>query len=72
SMGHVARIGLGLDASGGFLEAIDKADSVRIVFIVTDDDRSYQMVCSELPAHVQSVRLYESYLTSFLISAGGG
>ena len=28
------------------------------------------MVCSELPARVEAVRLYESYLTNFMINAG--
>ncbi|MBP2702920.1 hypothetical protein JOL79_03775 [Microbispora sp. RL4-1S] len=59
-----------LDASHEFLEALGKAERVRIAFIVTDDDRSYQMVCSELPAHAEPVRLYESYLTNFTINTG--
>jgi len=45
-----------LDYSHEFLDAIGKAESVRMAFIVTDDDRSYQMVCSELPAHLEPVR----------------
>ncbi len=39
-----------LDASQDFLAALAKAQSVRIAFIVTDDDRGFQMVCGELPA----------------------
>jgi adenine-specific DNA-methyltransferase len=57
-----------LDASHGFLSAIADAVSVRMAFIVTDDDRGFQMVCAELPAHVEPVRLYESYLTNFTIN----
>ena len=41
-----------------------------IAFIVTDDDRGFQMVCGELPARVEAVRLYESYLTNFTINTG--
>ena len=59
-----------LDASQGFLEAVAGAESVRIVFIVTDDDRGFQMVCSELPGRVEALRLYESYLTNFTINTG--
>ena len=57
-----------LDASQGFLIAVAKAESVRVAFIVTDDDRGFQMVCGELPARVEAVRLYESYLTNFTIN----
>ena len=59
-----------LDASQGFLAAVAEAESVRFAFIVTDDDRGFQMVCGELPAHVEAVRLYESYLTNFTINTG--
>ena len=59
-----------LDASQDFLAAVAEAESVRIVFIVTDDDRGFQMVCGELPARVEAVRLYESYLTNFTINTG--
>ncbi len=57
-----------LDASGEFLEKVAAADDVGIAFIVTDDERGYQMVCAELPPHVEPVRLYSSYLTNFQIN----
>ncbi|MDT0386884.1 site-specific DNA-methyltransferase [Streptomyces dubilierae] len=59
-----------MDYSHDFLTALAEVDSVRMAFIVTDDDRSFQMVCSELPGHVEPVRLYESYLTNFTINTG--
>ena len=59
-----------LDASQGFLAAVAAAESVCFAFIVTDDDRGFQMVCGELPARVEAVRLYESYLTNFTINTG--
>lgn len=59
-----------LDASRDFLAAIAEVQSVRIAFVVTDDDRGFQMVCGELPARVEAVRLYESYLTNFTINTG--
>ena len=59
-----------LDASKDFLVAVGEAGSVNTAFIVTDDDRGFQMVCSELPARVEALRLYESYLTNFTINTG--
>lgn len=59
-----------LDQSHDFIEAINKTDGIRMAFVITDDDRAYQTVCDELPAHVEPVRLYESYLTSFTINTG--
>ncbi len=57
-----------LDASAEFVEALHKNDSVHVAFIVTDDEYGYQMVCADLPSHVESVRLYESYLNNFVIN----
>ena len=59
-----------LDASQHFVVAVNQADSVRMSFIITDDDRGFQSVCSELPGRVEAVRLYASYLSNFVINAG--
>lgn len=59
-----------VDAAGPFLKAVGKADGVRIVFIVTDDEKQFQMIASDLPRHVEAVRLYESYLRTFEINTG--
>ncbi len=59
-----------LDASGSFLSAVRRAQTVRMAFVVTDDDRGFQSVCGELPTRVEAVRLYESYLTNFTINVG--
>ena len=59
-----------LDASHEFVSAISEMESVRMAFIVTDDDRGFQMVCAELSARVEGVRLYSSYLTNFTINTG--
>lgn len=56
-----------LDQTGPFLEAVTCAGRVRVVFIVTDDDRAFQSVCAALPERVEPVRLYESYLRNFEI-----
>ncbi len=59
-----------LDASKEFLSAVGEAASVQFAFVVTDDDRGFQMVGGELPARVEAVRLYESYLSNFTINPG--
>jgi adenine-specific DNA-methyltransferase len=57
-----------LDSSASFVQEMTKSQAARLAFIVTDDDRGFQMVCSELPSQVETVRLYESYLTNFTIN----
>jgi len=59
-----------LDQTGPFLRAVADAEGLRVVFIVTDDERRFQMVCAALPEHVEPVRLYESYLANFEINMG--
>ena len=51
-----------------FVDAAKKAQSLSCVFVVTDDEGRYASVKAELP-HLNVVRLYESYLRSFKISA---
>jgi len=59
-----------LDDAAKFVAAIAESATVRMAFIVTNDDRRFQMVCAELPDRVEPVRLYESYLTNFEINTG--
>lgn len=54
-----------VDAATPFVKALAKVDGVRIAYIVTDDDRSFQAIAKRLPSDVEPVRLYESYLTNF-------
>ena len=58
----------GVDAAGDFAAALH--DGVRIAYVVTDDERAFQMICADLPEHVEPVRLYESYLARFRNGAG--
>lgn len=60
-----------LDESAGFVGAVHDSATVRMVFIVTNDDRRFQMIANELPSNVEAVRLYESYVTNFEINTGG-
>jgi adenine-specific DNA-methyltransferase len=57
-----------VDASKPFLAVIEKADGLRLAYIVTDDETQYQAVAGQLPEGVESVRLYESYLRTFQIN----
>jgi adenine-specific DNA-methyltransferase len=59
-----------LDQSEQFLKAMDGAPSVTHAFIVTDEDRVFEAMVRQLPAHVEPVRLYEAYLRNFEIEAG--
>lgn len=59
-----------LDATDGFCAAIAKSESVRVAYVVTDDDRRFQSIARQLPSGVEPVRLYESYLTNFRFVSG--
>jgi adenine-specific DNA-methyltransferase len=59
-----------LDRATPFLKAIGKMPSLRIAFIVTDDERRFQALARRLPHGVEPVRLYESYLTNFAFANG--
>jgi adenine-specific DNA-methyltransferase len=60
-----------LDRAAEFCDAIDGHHGLRIAYIVTDDDRRFQAVARTLPASVEPIRLYESYLSNFRFSVGG-
>jgi adenine-specific DNA-methyltransferase len=57
-----------IDATRNFLAAVEKAEGLRVAFIVTDDETQYQAVASQLPVGIESVRLYDSYLRTFQIN----
>ncbi|MEJ8804385.1 site-specific DNA-methyltransferase [Pontibacter sp. H249] len=59
-----------LDKANGFLKALQKTESIRIAYIVTDDERRFQALARSLPAGVEAIRLYESYLTNFAFENG--
>ena len=44
--------------------------SAKTVFIVTDSSSVFAGVAEVLPGHVETVRLYENYLTTFAINRG--
>ena len=59
-----------LDQADPFCAAIEKAEGLRIAYIVTNDDRRFQAIARTLPESVEPVRLYESYLTNFKFANG--
>lgn len=59
-----------LDKATEFLKAVRKAEDLRIVYIVTDDERRFQALSRRLPEGVEAIRLYESYLTNFAFTNG--
>lgn len=59
-----------LDTANEYCEAIAETKSVRIAYIVTDDERRFQSIVRGLPSHVEPVRLYESYLSNFRFAVG--
>lgn len=59
-----------LDKSAELLQAMESAaGKVEIVFIITDDDRRFQMVCDAV-GNVETIRLYSSYFQDFQINRG--
>jgi adenine-specific DNA-methyltransferase len=59
-----------IDAIGPFLTAVEETPGLRVVYVVTDDEKQFQMLASSLPARLEAVRLYESYLRTFEINTG--
>lgn len=61
-----------LDKASDFFHEVGTHQDVRVVYIVTDEDRLFESLARELPDHVEPVRLYESYLRNFEIESGRG
>ena len=59
-----------VDNAAPFYKALAHAKAIRVVYIVTDDERRFQAITRHLPAQVEPVRLYESYLTNFSAANG--
>lgn len=59
-----------VDVATPFIRAVNKAEGLRIAYIVTDDDRRFQAIAKRLVDRIEPVRLYESYLTNFSFANG--
>ena len=65
-----------VDALNPFAAAVAEAANAgappRIVFIVTDSPVEYQTAGDRLPAGIETVRLYQDYLSNYTINVEGG
>lgn len=59
-----------LDHATDFCRAVEKLDGLRVAYIVTSDERRFQVVARRLPESVEPVRLYESYISNFRFANG--
>jgi adenine-specific DNA-methyltransferase len=59
-----------VDAAGAFVDAVTKSGCIRLAYIITDDEKQYQLIANELPQQVHPVRLYESYLRTVHLGFG--
>lgn len=53
-----------------FADLVAARGDLTHVFIVTDSLAQYQQVISDLPSHLETVMLYEDYLSNFEINTG--
>ncbi len=65
---HTYGLLVDLDKAASFCKSIATKSTIRIAYVVTDDERRFQSVVRRLPENVEPVRLYESYLTNFRFS----
>lgn len=71
--------GYGVSGHYGVIESLDHLDDFiaevedkrpNLIFIITDDRRQFQHVAGLLPSGIETVRLYESYLSNFEVNTG--
>ena len=53
-----------------FAQRISERPDIHVVIVITDSDRIFQRVRGEIPDSVQTVRLYETYLSEFANVSG--
>lgn len=65
-----------IDALTPFAAAVSKAAAEgqppRVLFIITDSPTEYQQAVERLPVGIETVRLYEDYLSNYTINIEGG
>lgn len=59
-----------LDQAAAFVAGARENHSLRVVYIVSDDEAQFQIVAAQLPAKLEAIRLYATYLESFRVQAG--
>ena len=58
-----------LDKSSDFIKGVHSSNTIKTIFIVTNDDRRFQSIVRHLSEAIEPVRLYESYLKNFQFTA---
>jgi len=71
AMADTYAILFGMDSSAGFVKAVRNVQGLRVAYVVTDDATQFQVVAAQLPASVESMRLYSAYLDNFRIVGRG-
>lgn len=59
-----------MDCATVFCKAVNSVATVKIAYVVTDDDHCFQAVTRRLPNSVEPICLYESYLSNFELAIG--
>lgn len=60
-----------LDKAGAFIKAVSQISTCKLAFIYTNEDRLFESIAQDLPAHVEPVRMYENYFRNFESEALG-
>lgn len=58
--------------SAAVAEAAKKETPPNVVFVVTDSPVEYQTAAERLPVGIETVRLYQDYLSNYTINVAGG
>jgi len=66
------RYGILFDADRWRAFVDERPGSATAAFVVTDSQATFAGIAAELPDHLDVVRLYENYLTTFRVDGGGG
>jgi adenine-specific DNA-methyltransferase len=65
-----------IDTLTSFADAVSNAAiagcSPTVVFIITDSPAAYQQAVERLPVGIETVQLYEDYLSNYTINTAGG
>jgi len=60
-----------VDSAAAFVSAVRGADTLRVAYIVTDDESQFRVIAAQLPSAIETVRLYAAYLDNAkMISRG--
>lgn len=60
-----------VDSAAAFVSAVREADTLRVAYIVTDDESQFRVIAAQLPSAIETVRLYAAYLDNAkMISRG--